>query len=101
MANDNRILAIDVGGDSLKMAEFTYTAAGGMVMDKFAYRRIDVPTDGVEEPPTFREIYNEMLVEYGFTASVNRGCGSLARVRLTLIIVLSVEMLEAQPPFQW
>ena len=68
MANDNRILAIDVGGDSLKMAEFTYTAAGGMVMDKFAYRRIDVPTDGVEEPPTFREIYNEMLVEYGFTA---------------------------------
>ena len=68
MANDNRVLAIDVGGDSLKMAEFTYTAAGGMVMDKFAFRRIDVPADDLEEQPTFREIYNSMLAEYGFTA---------------------------------
>ena len=68
MANENRILAIDVGGDSLKMAEFTYTAAGGMVMDKFAFRRIDVPSEDVDEPPTFREMYNSMLAEYGFTA---------------------------------
>ena len=68
MANENRILAIDVGGDSLKMAEFTYTSAGGMVMDKFAFRRIDVPGEDVDEPPTFREMYNSMLAEYGFTA---------------------------------
>lgn len=69
MATENRILAIDVGGDSIKMAEFTYTASGGMVMDKFAFRRIEVPTDGYEEePPGFREIYNSMLAEHGFTA---------------------------------
>ena len=68
MASDNKILAIDVGGDSLKMAEFTYTAAGGMVMNKFAYRRIDVPTEGLEEPPTFREMYNSMILEHGFSA---------------------------------
>lgn len=68
MASDNKILAIDIGGDSLKMAEFTYTAAGGMVMNKFAYRRIDVPTEGEEEPPSFREMYNSMILEHGFTA---------------------------------
>ncbi|MBO5899233.1 MAG: pilus assembly protein PilM [Lentisphaeria bacterium] len=68
MAKENRVLAIDVGADSLKMAEFTYTANGGMVMDKFAFRRIDVPVEGEEEPPTFAEIYNSMLAEYGFTA---------------------------------
>ena len=68
MAKENRVLAIDVGADSLKMAEFTYTAAGGMVMDKFAFRRIEVPVDGEEEQPTFAEMYNSMLAEYGFTA---------------------------------
>ena len=68
MASENKILAIDVGGDSLKMAEFSYTANGGMVMDKFAFRRIDVPAEGMEEPPSFSEIYNSMLLEHGFTA---------------------------------
>ena len=89
MAKENRILAIDVGSDSLKMAEFTYTSNGGMVMDKFAFRRIDVPVDGIEEPPTFREIYNELVAEYGFTAK---------EVRLSLSVQSAFLRLSKLPP---
>ena len=88
MANENRILTIDIGGDSLKMAEFTYIANGGMVMDKFAYRRIDVPAEVDGEPPTFREIYNEMLIEHGFTAK---------RVRLSLSVQSAFLRLSKLP----
>ena len=42
MAKENRILAIDVGCDSLKMAEFTYTSNGGMVNS--AIFRLSQPT---------------------------------------------------------
>lgn len=37
MAAVESILAIDIGGDSLKMAEFTYPPEGGMVLEKFAF----------------------------------------------------------------
>ncbi|OGV39864.1 MAG: hypothetical protein A2020_15710 [Lentisphaerae bacterium GWF2_45_14] len=37
MAAIESILAIDVGGDSLKMAEFSYPPEGGMVLEKFAF----------------------------------------------------------------
>ena len=89
MAKENRILAIDVGSDSLKMAEFTYTSNGGMVMDKFAFRRIDVPVDGLEEPPTFKEIYNGIIAEYGFTAK---------EVRLSLSVQSAFLRLSKLPP---
>ena len=33
MAKDNRLLAVDVGGDSLKMAEFSFGPDGGITLD--------------------------------------------------------------------
>ena len=37
MAAVESILAIDIGGDSLKMAEFSYPQEGGMILEKFAF----------------------------------------------------------------
>ena len=67
MAKENRILAIDVGGDSLKMAEFFYPESGGIVMEKFAFERFNALDEGVT-PAVFAETYWKMLSEHGFTA---------------------------------
>ncbi len=37
MAKQEKILAIDIGADSLKVAEFSYPPAGGMILEKFAF----------------------------------------------------------------
>ena len=67
MAKIKRILAVDVGGDSLKMAEFLYPESGGIVMEKFAFRRINSFEEGVNAE-VFAENYLAMLAEHGFTA---------------------------------
>lgn len=37
MAKNDTILAVDIGADSLKMAEFSYPADGGVVLENFAF----------------------------------------------------------------
>jgi type IV pilus assembly protein PilM len=88
MAKDNRLLAIDVGGDSLKMAEFSFASDGGITLDKFAFRRIDVPQD-TGEAPDFAGLYHEMLISHGFTAR---------QVRLSLPAQSSFLKLSKLPP---
>lgn len=80
MAKSNKVLTIDVGGDNLKMAEFTITPGSGITLTGFAFRRFDA---------TFEQVYNEMLVENGFTAR---------DVRLSLAAQNSFQRLGKLPP---
>ena len=88
MARNNRVLTIDVGGDNLKMAEFSFAPGGGIVLTGFAFRRFDAKNAG-EGAPTFAEVYNEMLAENGFTAR---------DVRLSLAAQNSFQRLSKLPP---
>jgi type IV pilus assembly protein PilM len=88
MAKENRVLTIDVGGDNLKMAEFSFLPGGGIVLTGFAFRRFD-SRDESEDAPSFAQVYGEMLIENNFTA---RG------VRLSLAAQNSFQRLSKLPP---
>ena len=88
MARNNKVLTIDVGGDNLKMAEFSFVAGGGIVLTGFGFRRFDAKSES-EDAPTFAQVYNEMLEEYQFTAR---------DVRLSLPAQNSFQRLSKLPP---
>ena len=88
MAKENRVLTIDVGGENLKMAEFSFPSGGGIVLSGFAFRRFDVK-DESEDAPTFAQVYREMLEENHFTAK---------GVRLSLAAQSSFQRLSKLPP---
>ena len=88
MARDNRVLTIDVGGDNLKMAEFSITPGSGIVLTGFAFRRFDAKNEN-GDGPTFAQVYNEMLAENRFTAR---------DVRLSLAAQNSFQRLGKLPP---
>lgn len=85
---DNRLLAIDIGGDTLKMAEFSFGADSAIVLDRFAFRKLDLQSDA-PDAPSFAEVYHEMLAEHGFTAS---------QVRLSISAQSSFLRLSKLPP---
>ena len=87
MAKENRVLTIDVGGDNLKMAEFSFTPGGGIVLTGFAFRRFDAKNSG-EDAPDFAQLYREMLAENNFTAK---------SVRLSLAAQNSFQRLSKLP----
>ena len=88
MAREKKILAIDVGGDSLKMAEFSFAPGGRIVLSGFAFRHFDARNND-EDAPSFAQIYNEMLAENHFTAK---------GVRLSLAAQNSFQRLSKLPP---
>ncbi len=65
MPKENTVLTIDVGGDSLKMAEFVFPPGGAVVLRKFAFRKLE---EREGEDSSFAEAYLEMLAENNFTA---------------------------------
>ncbi|MDD3886307.1 MAG: pilus assembly protein PilM [Victivallaceae bacterium] len=87
MAKENTILAIDVGGDNLKMAEFTFPAGGGVTLTKFAFQRFDEPDD--DNGAAFALAYRSMLAEHGFSAT---------HVRLSLSGRMAFSRLSKLPP---
>lgn len=86
MAKDkNTVLAVDIGGDSLKMAEFSFPAAGGMTLEKFAIAEYDNDQKDADFADVFSSVYNRLLAENNF---VSRGLriaisGQLAFTRLS------------------
>ena len=88
MAKDNKVLTIDVGGDSLKMAEFSFMPGSGIVLTGFAFRRFDSKNDD-GDGPSFAQVYREMLEENNFTAR---------EVRLSLAAQNSFQRLSKLPP---
>lgn len=88
MAKENRVLTIDVGGDNLKMAEFSFTPGGGIVLSGFAFHHFDAKNEG-GDAPSFAQLYREMLAENNFTAK---------SVRLSLAAQNSFQRLSKLPP---
>ena len=88
MAKDNRLLAIDVGTDSVKMAEFSFALDGAITLDKFALQKFDFQSEA-DDAPGFAEVYHEMIAVNGFTAK---------QVRLSLPAQSSFLRLSKLPP---
>src|SRR5574344_1618580 len=87
MAKETSVLTIDVGGDSLKIAEFDYPAGGGIVLKDFAFRKLDEQDD--DQGVAFYQLYHEILKEKHFTAR---------QVRLSLSGQSSFSRLSKLPP---
>ena len=68
MAKENTILAIDVGGSSLKMAEFTAGASGALVLDGYAVQEYDESYVQGDFLDGFAVTYRKMLQDNAFSA---------------------------------
>lgn len=88
MVKENKILAIDIGCENLKMAEFHYAENGGMTLEIFAFRKM-VRAEGESNREVFSRYYHELLAEYGFTANA---------VRISLSAQNSFQRLSKLPP---
>jgi len=89
MAKESKILAIDIGGENLKMAEFYFPGDGsGIQLTGFLFRKME--RNGEESnAAVFERNYLEMLREGGFTAK---------EVRLSLSAQNSFQRLSKLPP---
>ncbi len=88
MAKENKILAIDIGGENLKMAEFHYSESGSISLTAFAFRKM-VALEGESRGETFRRYYYEVLMDNSFTAK---------DVRISLPAQNSFQRLSKLPP---
>jgi len=81
-----RILTIDIGGDTLKMAEFSYTqGVSGLTLEVFGFKQMT----GQDDDPVgaFEKAYRDLLREKPFTAKEVRMTisGQVTFVRLAKI----------------
>ncbi len=88
MAKENKILAVDIGSSSLKMAEFLFPEEGGIHLTGFLFRKVE-KLDGESDSECFERNYLAMLSEGGFTAT---------DVRLLLSAGNSFQRLSKLPP---
>ena len=88
MAKEKKILTVDVGGNSLKMAEFIFPAGGGIQLTAFLYRKVD-KAEGESDGDCFARNYLQMYADGGFTAK---------SVRLLLSAGNSFQRLSKLPP---
>ncbi len=63
------LLCIDIGGDSIKAAEFSYSPTGDMVLEKFAFSEFGKELNGEEENfPVFASALSDLVSKSGFQA---------------------------------
>ena len=67
MAQQNLILCIDIGGDSIKAAEFSYVPGQSLNLERFAYTEYEFSSD---EPPedVILKTLSDVIKTNGFTA---------------------------------
>ena len=87
MAKESKILAVDIGNSSLKMAEFAFPG-DSIQMTKCLFRKIE-KLEGESDSACFERNYLEMLAGGGFTAD---------SVRLLLSAGNSFQRLSKLPP---
>lgn len=87
MAKVNKVLAIDIGAENLKMAEFEESSAG-LTMTGFAIRKFELE-EGADLTDVFSDYYNSMIAENNFKAKY---------VRLSLSAQNSFQRLSKLPP---
>ena len=63
------LLCIDIGGDSIKAAEFSYSPTGDMVLERFAFSEFGKELNGEEENfPVFATALSDVVTKNGFQA---------------------------------
>jgi type IV pilus assembly protein PilM len=62
------ILGIDIGSNSIKIAEFSYPASGKLVLEKFAFKEFDGELKDEELLPQIRTSLKALIDENGFSA---------------------------------
>ena len=69
MAKENTILTIDIGGASLKMAEFSYSSSGdNMVLERYAVKEMPAELAENNFAAAFAVSFREIMAENEFTA---------------------------------
>lgn len=69
MPSNDLILAIDIGADTLKMAEFSYPSSGGMALEKFACAEFGGELKDDELLVAMKEALTSAFAEHRFTAT--------------------------------
>lgn len=67
MAQQNLILCIDVGGDSIKAAEFSYVPGQSLTLERFAYTEYEFSADEPPEDVVLKTL-TDVIKTNGFTA---------------------------------
>ncbi|MDR0932878.1 MAG: pilus assembly protein PilM [Victivallales bacterium] len=65
MPKENTVLTIDIGGGSLKMAEFVFPPGGAVMLRKFAFRKLE---EQEGDNSAFAQAYHEMIEHNHFSA---------------------------------
>ncbi len=68
MAASDSVLAIDIGGDSLKIAEFSYPAEGGIILEKFAVSEYGGEVKEEDLLNNLADTLRNAIIENGFKA---------------------------------
>lgn len=89
MAKENTILTVDIGGESLKMAEFSLPPDGGVHLEKFAFMEYGEQEKDAGVPEVFSTVYERMLAEHQFKSK---------SVRLSISGQAAFSRLSKLPP---
>ena len=69
MSANELLLCIDIGGDSIKAAEFSYSQTGDMVLERFAFSEFGKELNGEEDNfPVFATALSDIVTKNGFQA---------------------------------
>ncbi len=68
MASQDPVLCIDIGGDSIKVAEFSYPQGGGVVLEKFSFCEYGGDMKEEELSGALSDAIRDTILENGFRA---------------------------------
>ncbi len=90
MGTPERVISIDIGTSSVRMAEFEYTS-GNMVLQSFDWRSIESTKTGLERVKVLSVVIKEMIVDNNFTSKRSFICttGQNAFVRFVKLPPIS------------
>ncbi len=66
MASQELILSIDIGGDSIKVAEFSYPQGGGIVLEKFAFCEYGGDMKEEDQIDALSDAIRDTILQNGF-----------------------------------
>ena len=69
MATSNRVLSIDIGTSSVRMAEFEYSSSGNIVLQAFDWASIESSATGIERIRVVSDAIKGMLLDNNFTTN--------------------------------
>ena len=69
MPSNEFLLCLDIGGDSIKASEFSFSPTGDMVLERFAFSEFGKELNGEEDNfPVFAQALSDIVTQNGFQA---------------------------------